>query len=192
MFRTVIVPLDGTASAEAAVPYAADQASRDGATLVLVRVIARPELAPGLPRRGGPVPQAPICPADEMAAEQQQAFAYLDGVARRFRLAGNCEAVVSMGDPVLRLFAETRRRPAPLVVVAAPAVAKPVTLAAGEMARRILLAGIAPVLAVRERAAADGGVSAGSPHAWTHGPTPAWRSVRSVSPPSLMAANTMP
>lgn len=191
MFRTVIVPLNGTASAETAVPYAAEQATRDSAKLVLVRVIARPELAPGLPQRGGPVPRVPDCPADELAAEKQQAFAYLDSVARRYRLQADCEAVVSMGDPVLRLIDEIHRRPAPLVVVAAPALAKPMTLASSDMARRILRAGVAPVLAVRERAA-DAGVSAGFPHAGSHGSTPASRSARTVSPSALMATSMIP
>jgi nucleotide-binding universal stress UspA family protein len=40
MFRTVIVPLDWSPAAEAAVPYTAARASRHGATLALMRVIA--------------------------------------------------------------------------------------------------------------------------------------------------------
>jgi nucleotide-binding universal stress UspA family protein len=187
MFRTVIVPLNGSAPAEAAVPYAAEQATRDGATLVLVRVLARPELAPGLPRRGGPAPRVPACPADEVATERRQAFAYLDGVVRRFRLPADCEAVVTTGDPILRLVAEIQRRPAPLVVVAGPAVDRPKTLAPDELVRHLLLARVAPVLTVQERAA-DLGVKAGPWHAGVNGSAPASRSVRTAPPAALMAA----
>jgi nucleotide-binding universal stress UspA family protein len=170
MFRAVIVPLDGSASAEVAVPYAVDQASRQRATLVLVRVIPRPELLPTLLPRGGPMPRVPIWPADGLAAEERQAGAYLDGVARRFRLVIGSETVVAVGDPFLRLVAEIQRRPAPIVVVSATSVAKPVTPAEGHLVRRILLAGVAPVLAVREQAAVDADVSVGFPADWTHRP----------------------
>ena len=134
MFRTVIVPLNGSASAEAAVPYAVDQASRQGATIVLVRVIARPELSPSLPRRGGPTPQAPIWPADALAVEERRVFAYLDDVARRFQLPADSEAVVPVGDQFLRLVAEIRRRPAPIIVVA-HGVVRSAQPAPGGMAR---------------------------------------------------------
>ena len=183
MFRTVIVPLNGSASAEAAVPYAVDQASRQGATIVLVRVIARPELSPSFPRRGGPRPHAPIWPADELAAEERQAYIYLEGVARRFHLPAGSEAVVPVGDPLLRLVAEIRRRPAPMVIVTAAEVAGSAYPAPGGMAHRLLLAGLAPILVVQvpERATAPAGTSAEIPAEWTHGapsssvPVEPWR-----------------
>ena len=160
MFRTVIVPLNGSESAEAAIPYAVDQATRYGATLVLMQPVARPECWPAFPQRGGPARQPPVWPADELAAEERRARAYLAGVAGRYRLAIGTEAVVPIGDPYLRLVAEIRRRPTPLVVVAAGGADRWAT-ARAELTHRLLRAGVAPILAVQEDAAVPASAAAG-------------------------------
>lgn len=188
LFRTVIVPLNGSAAAEAAIPYAIDQASHHGATLVLVRVIARPELPVALPRLGGPMPHMPIWPADELATDDMKARAYLDGVRRRFRLPVGSEVVITVGDPYQRLVAEIQQRPEPMVVAAAAGGARPAHPEPDGMANRILRAGIAPILVVREGVSVPAGESAASEAASTHGTMSSSRSPRlAPSPPAVGA-----
>lgn len=148
MFRSVIVPLDGSSPAETAIPYAIDQASRHGATLVLVRVTARPELWPAVPCVSGPVRRTPVWPEEELAAEERQGVAYLATVVRRFGLPADTAVVVPTGNPYLRLAAEVRCRAAPLVVVARSG-SEP-TATRSRLVRRLLRGRVAPVLAVRD------------------------------------------
>ena len=143
MFGTILVPLDGTAVAEAAVPYAADEALRHGCSLVLVRVIPRPEPPPGHPSHGGPALPPPAWSPAELAQAQQDARAYLESVVRTYGLPPTTELVTVVGDPLTRLLAEIQRRPAPLVVIGV-APHRPF----GETGRRLLLSGAAPVLRV--------------------------------------------
>lgn len=143
MFGTILVPLDGTAEAEAAVPYAAEEALRHGCPLVLVRVIPRPEPPPGHPSHGGPALQPPAWSPAELAQAQQDAQAYLESVVRKYGLPPTTELVVVIGDPLMRLLAEIQRRPSPLVVLGV-APHRPF----GETGRRLLLSGAAPVLRV--------------------------------------------
>ena len=170
MFRSVIVPLDGSLSAEAAIPYAADQANRHGAALVLVRVVARPELWPGSLDRGGPLRRAPVWPVAEVAAEERQGFAYLNDVARRFGLPDGTVAVVPIGDPCLRLSAVLRRRPAALAVVAERAGGRSAATRGG-LVHRLLRSGVAPVLAVRADGEEGAVASAVGDVASAHAPT---------------------
>jgi hypothetical protein len=125
-----------------------------------VRVIARPELWPTFLRCGGPLRRAPVWPAEQVAAEEGQGFAYLNEVARRFRLPAGTVVTVPVGDPYLRLAAEVRRRPAPLVVVANRDSSRP-TAMRDRLVPRLLRSGVAPVLAVRADAANPAGVTAG-------------------------------
>jgi hypothetical protein len=160
VFRTVIVPLNGSKSAEAAIPYAVDQATRYGATLVLMRPVARPECWPAFPQHGGPARQPPVWPAGELAAEERRARAYLAGIAGRYRLGIHTDEVVPIGDSYLRLVAEIGRRPTPLVVVAAGGADRWAT-AQGELTHRLLRSGVAPILAVQAGAPVPASLASG-------------------------------
>ena len=117
MFDTVIVPLDGTPHAEAALPYAIDEARRHGATLVLMHVIPRPEPCPSTVRRSGPLPQQVALPAQEITAAEQEASVYLQEIVTRYALDQGTRLCAAAGDPGVRVAAEAARHARPLVVM---------------------------------------------------------------------------
>ena len=153
MFRTIIVPLDGSAHAEAAVPYALAEARDHGAALVLVRVVARPEPCENTIGHGGPAPGPIVWPRAELVAAEGEAVRYLQDVRRRFGLGPGTTMVVMVGEPCRRLVAEIRRHPRPLVVMTTGDPAFSPTPHLSELAHRLLALGLAPVLAVRDATA---------------------------------------
>lgn len=180
MFDTIIVPLNGSPDAEAAIPCAVDEARRHGATLLLVHIIARPELSPSPAHRCGPSPSVPVWPEAEMASAMRETTAYLAGVSQRYALDPGTQAVMPVGDPYLRLVAEIEQRPRPLVVIATGGGAIGQESSLSETARRLLRAGIAPILAVRP------------PQPQPHYPAPARRSSQEVRHPRMVGAWTSP
>ncbi len=153
MFGTVIVPLDGSARAEAALPFALDEARRHGAALVLARVIPRPEVPPGQDHRVGPVPHSGDLSADEVAAAERETARYLDGVKRRWGLDGKTATVVAVGDPVRRLLAEAQRHERPLLVLITGGPTDSTQQPTDDVAQRLLRNSAVPVLGVRLPAA---------------------------------------
>jgi nucleotide-binding universal stress UspA family protein len=89
MFQRIVVPLDGSSFAEAALPYAQDIAQKFGATLDLVQVIGTEEMLlssqPIDPTGAGAMM---FDPGPIIDAEKAEATKYLDGVATRVRAAG--------------------------------------------------------------------------------------------------------
>ena len=84
MFQKIVVPLDGSARAEAAVPVAARIARSTGASLLLVRIISPPIESPRYLR----VLAVPDPLTDEVAeAEIELARSYLQQIARSEALA---------------------------------------------------------------------------------------------------------
>lgn len=149
MFATVIVPLDGSAHAEVALPFAIDQTGRHGARLLLVRVLPRPEPCIATRNHGGPAPVIPHWPPHELAIAERRSITYLRDVCRRFGLGTDTRLVVAVGDPGARLLAEARMHPRPLVVLATDGAADPRSPLSG-LARRLLTSDAVPVLAVRQ------------------------------------------
>jgi nucleotide-binding universal stress UspA family protein len=113
----VIVPLDGSPHAKAALPYAIDEASRHGATLVLALVIPRPEPCASPVRRSGPLPWQGEWPFEDLEENKRDADAYLRGVVTRYALDPATPLRVAVGDPGVRVAAEARRWPRSLVVI---------------------------------------------------------------------------
>src|SRR5919202_6464233 len=91
MYGYVLVPLDGSAAAEAALPHAQALAERFGARVTLMRVTAAPETliaqaaggAPGVPDAGPMIDPTPV-----VEAEHAEASSYLERVAERLRGSG--------------------------------------------------------------------------------------------------------
>jgi nucleotide-binding universal stress UspA family protein len=148
MFATVIVPLDGSAQAEAALPFAIEETVRHAARLLLVRVLPRPEPAILTRNHGGPAPVIPVWPQREVATDERRSLAYLRDVCDRFGLGIDTRLVVAVGDPGARLLAEALMHPRPLVVLAT-GDADPRSPLSG-LARRLLTADAIPVLVVRQ------------------------------------------
>ena len=162
MFETVIVPLNGSKDAEAAIPVACEEARRHGAQLLLVRVVPRPELAPSAVHRSGPLVVDPAWPVAELEAAMRETTAYLAELTERFALDPGTQAVVPVGDPYLRLLVEIERRPRSLVVMATEGSQIGRESVLSEMARRLFRAGAAPLLGVpAPRSSLDALTSAG-------------------------------
>ena len=146
-FETVVVPLDGSPAAEVAVAVAAMEAVRHAALLVLLRIVAHPELPAGAPSHG-PAPAEPAPPTGDLVAAAPTADAYLRRVVERFALPPESACVVRAGDPFAQIVAEVRARPRPVIVLTTKATAVRPLGTHSELARRLLAAGVAPVLAV--------------------------------------------
>ena len=96
MFSKILVCLDGSALAEQIVPYAASQAERFSAKMVLLQVIGAPGAiyAPG-------IEAVPIAvPLDQIPQEETAARRYLEDLAKPLRLKGiEVECITLTGSP---------------------------------------------------------------------------------------------
>jgi nucleotide-binding universal stress UspA family protein len=145
----ILVPLDGAAANEAALPVAERLAADLGGTLVLVRAVARPDLvfAPD-------VLLAPLL-REELAEEQAVAERYLRDVTARVAAEGRkVEALVRVGRPGLDMAAAVieavgRECGAALVVMTSHRRAGFERLLLGSVADATLRHGTLPVILVR-------------------------------------------
>ncbi len=149
MFDTILVPLDGSPHAEAALPYAAAEARYHGAELVLLRVVLRPEPCLSEPSHGGPLPWRPSWPAAEIDAAKRQAAQYLARVIKHDHLPATTPLRVAVGDPYLRISIEAVQFRQPLVVMTTGDGTLSVRPPLREVPRRLMVAGAVPVLGVR-------------------------------------------
>jgi nucleotide-binding universal stress UspA family protein len=147
----VLVPLDGSAFAEAALPAAADLAAAFGAHLELLQVVER------LPYPHG-VPYTPV--ALKPAAELRAAREYLDRAATTLRERGRPVTVRAEVGPVGRTIAAVaRERDADLIVMATHGRGGATRLVLGSTAAGVLHLSGSPVLLVRPTASASGGAA---------------------------------
>ena len=149
MFRTILVPLDGSSHAERALPYAIEEARHHRAGLVLIHVIPRPEPCTSTVRRSGPLPWRAAWPEAEIAAAERAGSRYLDGVIGRHGLPPGTETRIAVGDPVRRLSIEAASHDLPLLVMTTGDTTGGGTPPLSEVARRLLVGGTIPVLGVR-------------------------------------------
>ena len=105
MYRTIMVPLDGSALAERALPLAEALAARGGGRLILMRAVV-----------AHPFPAADA--AEQQRQLVQEAAHYLSGVASRFDACLQVECAVAYGDAAQSILAEARLRDVNLVVMA--------------------------------------------------------------------------
>ncbi len=158
MFTRILVGLDGSELAEAALPLAERLARASNADLLLVRAIS-------VDRTGEPfvdvdptlLPTAPAVSwekrVDDTASTTpmlQEAAAYLEGIAARLNRNGfGCEVVVTAGDPTGVLLDETRRLGADMIVVGTHARSELGRVIYGSVAETVLARSSVPVLMVR-------------------------------------------
>jgi nucleotide-binding universal stress UspA family protein len=90
MWQRILVPLDGSARAERALPIAARLASSTGGTVILFRVY---QLVPS---------DSLVRPADFVAADQREAYDYLGQLQARQEVAGARSEVRALGGAVAR------------------------------------------------------------------------------------------
>jgi nucleotide-binding universal stress UspA family protein len=144
----VLVPLDGTAAAEAALDPAGELARTFGASLHLVMVVATQETI-----RGDRIPAATLLPSATRAAldlERQGAAGYLDGLAARLRAADlSVTTEVRRGDTASALADEAAEPGVGLVVLATHGRAGVQAIWSGSVAAQLLARTRAPVLLLR-------------------------------------------
>src|ERR687883_581472 len=91
MYTHLLVPVDGSAAAEAALPHVRALAERFGARVTIVRVTAAPETlimetsmgAPGAPDAGPAIDPTPV-----VEAEHEEAAEYLEHLRDRLQAGG--------------------------------------------------------------------------------------------------------
>jgi nucleotide-binding universal stress UspA family protein len=116
MAQQILVPLDGSAGAEAALPHAMALARATSSTLVVLRSIA-----PAVSRRTvtWPTPSRPIAQR-RWAEDRALARAYVAGVASKLRLAGlRARTAIGIGAPGAAITAYARRVPTVGLIVMA-------------------------------------------------------------------------
>lgn len=136
MYRTILVPLDGSPLAERALPYAQGLAASVGARLLLVRAA----LPRGFPVQG--------C-ADGEAQVTREAEQYLSSVADRLDTPGVVEAAVFSDPAAEAIVEESRLRCVDLVVMATHGRSGLGRWVCGSVVEAVLASSPVPVLLVR-------------------------------------------
>lgn len=150
MFDRIMVPLDGSETAERALPYAAMLARAWGSEVVLVTVVSPVEFVTPTPDTSAYL--TPGVVEETLAAARASSLAYLEHIRRRLGEEGiTARSVVREGVPVEELVeAEAVERPG-LVVMATHGRTGLARLVLGSVAERVVETGTAPVLLVPTR-----------------------------------------
>jgi nucleotide-binding universal stress UspA family protein len=142
LYKRILLPLDGSALAEQALPHAIAQAERFQAELVLLRVIEP------LPRMGGGMSQT----AFERAEEEMKAWAqgYLEDLAASVKEQGILVQLVTMkGHPHKAVVQFAEANQVDLIVISTRGHSGLSRWPMGSVADRVLRGAKAPVLLVR-------------------------------------------
>jgi nucleotide-binding universal stress UspA family protein len=146
MFRTVLVPLDGSVFGEQAVPFAVALSNRSGATLRLLRVV--PPLADYFF-----MPPELNSPLDGELRQQhrEDAQAYLESVAHRLKGAGRvvCDVVEEEEGVCESICADVVKTGADLIVLSSHGRGAVARLWLGSIADKLVRSAPVPVLLAR-------------------------------------------
>ena len=147
-YRSILVPLDGTRFAEAAIPLALSIANRAEANLELVRVHELYALQDPHASWGPYVPS-------EDAAYREQEQAYLDASAKRLQATATAAVTARLLDGLVEeaILKRAQTMPADLIVMAIHGRGPLSCFFAGSVAEGLVRHGPAPVLLVRARKA---------------------------------------
>jgi nucleotide-binding universal stress UspA family protein len=146
--RTVLVPLDGSAAAEAALGPAGDLARRLNADVHLVTVVATPATVSG--ERQVVAQTLPAATRAALDLEETEATEYLEGAASRLWRTGVATSTeVRRGDAPHALADEAAEPGVGLVVVATHGRAGVQALWTGSVTARLLARTRAPILLLR-------------------------------------------
>jgi nucleotide-binding universal stress UspA family protein len=147
MYKRILVPLDGSALAEAALSHAEQLAASGGGELVLLRVVISPYsiVAPDLVLAGQSIDQDIL---------QQQAEQYLRALAARLAGQGIAVRTVTCPGPVAEAILDhARSGDADIIVMSTHGRGGISRWVYGSVADRILQAAPCPVLLIRAGAA---------------------------------------
>jgi len=164
MFETIVVPLDGSALAEAALPIASELKERFGSKLLLLRVIdSEAHLlaqAPGIFESPGSAAASVNLVEEIVAAERKEATAYLQGIKQRLGGGESVETVLVEGSAGSAIVAQAQEAGADLIVMSSHGRTGLSRLVLGSVTDAVLKNSHIPVLLVRnprEHLKADAG-----------------------------------
>ncbi|HEU0022833.1 MAG TPA: universal stress protein [Dehalococcoidia bacterium] len=143
MYQRILVPLDGSATAEQALPYARLLSTGFKASIELLRVIDGPAV--------GPVDLEHDAVINQLAeSARAQAGEYLANVAGSLR-AGGLEVVTSIleGDPASIIVTESEKAPGTLIAISTHGRSGITRWVMGSVSDKVLHATRAPMLIVR-------------------------------------------
>jgi nucleotide-binding universal stress UspA family protein len=147
MFKTILVPIDGSDHAEKAVSVAADLAGKYGAALHIITVMDSTELAPGLHR---------FAEAEHISGAEAQVATYIsDRFLERAREiaqeggAPSIETFVSMGNVQEKILEYAEKTGADLIVMGSRGLSDLKGLMLGSISHKIANSAPCTVITVR-------------------------------------------
>jgi nucleotide-binding universal stress UspA family protein len=135
MFRSVVVPLDGSELAERALPHAVELASPRAGRLTLVRVAL------------APMPGGPDWEQEQLVAVEE-AEAYLTKVRDRMPSGAPVDTTVAYGDAAEEILQTVNRINADAIVIATHGRNSPTNLLLGSVTETVLAHSLVPVLVI--------------------------------------------
>src|SRR4051794_3562261 len=150
--RRILVPLDGSRHAAAALPYALALATATGARIILLAIVEPPQQHAGLPSHAG---------QENDARQVALNTAYLDAIATSLRGGGlTVEAVLRHGDPASTIVDASAEEGGAIVVMGTHGRRGLERLRMGIVAQRVLRhAAIATLLVPPGAAGSAGGAA---------------------------------
>jgi nucleotide-binding universal stress UspA family protein len=147
MFKTILVPIDGSDHAEKAVSVAADLAGKYGATLHIITVMDSTELAPALHR---------FAEAEHISGAEAQVATYIsDRFVERAREiaqeggAPSIETFVSMGNVQEKILEYAKKTGADLIVMGSRGLSDLKGLMLGSISHKVANSAPCTVITVR-------------------------------------------
>jgi nucleotide-binding universal stress UspA family protein len=149
MFRSILVPLDGSKLAECALPYAEELAKCcNTERVVLVSVTERVEGYRPFDDPAQPLGQRLV--PEAVGKKEKQAQRYLDGKAKMLKAEGvKVQTEVLLGNPAEEITLFAKHRGIDLVVMSSHGRSGPSRWAYGSVADKVFRASSVPVLMVR-------------------------------------------
>jgi nucleotide-binding universal stress UspA family protein len=136
MFKKILLPLDGSKTAEQALFWALQYAKPSKAQVILLQVLHKEYPLEGLPFRAG----------------SGEARRYLQGIEREFNYAGIPTKIILCSEPVSRTIVETaRRQGCDLIIMTSRGASKVVRWLMGGVAQQVMRLSPIPVFIVRSR-----------------------------------------
>ncbi|MGE5618733.1 MAG: universal stress protein [Sphingomonadaceae bacterium] len=151
MYHRILVPLDGSPLAEAALPHATAVARRFNASLILLQVVPTLPTATTVDTVAGAGAEAVIA-LEAIEATERAAVEYLEEVARRPELAGlHVEVEVVRGRPAREIVRRARDGKADLIVMSTHGRSGLGRLVFGSVADEVLRDAGVPILLIRPK-----------------------------------------
>ena len=151
MYSRILVPLDGSPLAEAALPHAVALAWRFDTSLILLQVLSSGSVAAVADPIAGSSPDASLT-MEVMEAERRTAQDYLEKTSRRIALDGvRVEWEVAQGSPAQEIARTAQQRQVDLIVMSTHGRSGLGRLVFGSVADRLLRECTLPVLLIRPK-----------------------------------------